>query len=57
MNVAINDVDEAINKHTYEGMLWAEDRLSVAILGCEDYWPVAATAGPRPDAESLSGSS
>jgi hypothetical protein len=48
MNVAINDVDEAINKQTHEGMLWAEDRRLSPYWGAEDLWPVALRLVPAP---------
>jgi serine/threonine protein kinase len=41
MNLAINDVDEAVNKQSSLGMLWSEDRLWSPMLGGEDFWPVA----------------
>jgi tetratricopeptide (TPR) repeat protein len=48
MNVAINDIDEAVNKQTFYGMLWAEDRLWSPLLGGEDFWPVALRLVPTP---------
>ena len=48
MNVAINDIDEAINKQTFHGILWAEDRLWSPYLGAEDFWPVALRLVPAP---------
>ena len=48
MNPAINDVDEAVNKQTFYGMLWAEDRLWSPTLGGEDFWPVALRLVPAP---------
>jgi hypothetical protein len=48
MNVAIDDIDEAITKQTFHGMLWAEDRLWSPLLGGEDFWPVALRLVPAP---------
>jgi hypothetical protein len=48
MNVAINDIDEAINKQAFHGMLWAEDRHWSPFLGGEDFWPVALRLVPAP---------
>jgi serine/threonine protein kinase len=48
MNVGINDIDQAINKQTFYGMLWAEDRLWSPLLGGEDFWPVALRLVPAP---------
>ena len=50
LNVAINDVDEAVNKQTFYGMLWSEDRLWSPALGGEDFWPVALRLVPTPAA-------
>ena len=47
MNLAINDVDEAVNNQTAYGMLWSEDRLWSPIGG-EDFWPVALRLVPAP---------
>jgi serine/threonine protein kinase len=51
MNVAIDDIDEAITKQTFHGMLWAEDRLWSPLMGGEDFWPVALRLVPaaKPD--------
>jgi serine/threonine protein kinase len=46
MNLAINDVDEAVNKQSSLGMLWSEDRLWSPLLGGEDFWPVALRLVP-----------
>ena len=54
MNVAIDDIDEAITKETFQGMLWGEDRLWSPLMGGEDVWPVADPAGPRPETGPLS---
>jgi serine/threonine protein kinase len=48
MNVGINDIDEAINKQTFYGMMWAEDRLWSPLHGGEDFWPVALRLVPAP---------
>jgi hypothetical protein len=48
INVAINDIDEANNKQTFYGMLWAEDRLWSPLLGGEDFWPVTLRLVPAP---------
>jgi len=48
MNVAIDDIDEAITKQTFHGMLWAEDRLWSPLMGGEDFWPVALRLVPAP---------
>jgi hypothetical protein len=49
MNVGINDVDEAITKKTYYGILWTEDRTWSPYLGGEDFWPVALRLVPAPN--------
>jgi serine/threonine protein kinase len=41
MNVGVTDIDEAINKQTFYGMLWSESRLWSPMMGGEDFWPVA----------------
>ena len=46
MNVAIDDIDEAITKETFQGMLWGEDRLWSPLMGGEDFWPVALRLVP-----------
>ena len=48
MNLAINDVDEAVNNQTSFGMLWSEDRLWSPLIGGEDFWPVALRLVPTP---------
>jgi hypothetical protein len=48
MNVAIPDVDEAVNQQTFYGMLWAETRLWSPAIGGEDFWPVALRLTPAP---------
>jgi hypothetical protein len=48
MNLAINDVDGAVNNQTSFGMLWSEDRLWSPLMGGEDFWPVALRLVPAP---------
>jgi tetratricopeptide (TPR) repeat protein len=48
MNVAINDIDEAVNNQTFYGMLWSEDRLCSPNYGGEDFWPVVLRLVPAP---------
>jgi len=48
MNVAIIDIDEAINIPTFYGMLWSEECLCSPGLEGEDVWPVALRLTPAP---------
>jgi hypothetical protein len=48
INVAIIDVDEAVNKQTFCGILWSEERLCSPGLQGEDIWPVALRLTPAP---------
>ena len=48
MNVGINDIDEAISKQTFYGILWTEDRLWSPLTGGEDFWPVSLRLVPAP---------
>ena len=48
VNIAVNDMDEAVNKETCYGVLWSEDRLNSPYFGGEDVWPVRLRLVPAP---------
>jgi hypothetical protein len=45
-NIQIEDNDEDINRMTFQGLLWSEDRLWSASHGGEDFWPATLRLVP-----------
>jgi serine/threonine protein kinase len=46
MNIGVPDIDDAISKQTFYGILWSDSRMWSPLMGGEDFWPAILRLAP-----------